>query len=234
MAYALTDRAPGASNLTAKNRVWGNFANPSRTRPANRRQPLQLRRKIRPTATKTASGIPYWPSRDPIGEEGGINLYGMVGNDPNNWIDVLGEFRFWQHWRNGTGTEIRVMFSTYDAGWNARSFPDMEQELKACCWNKQGGAVYNRTIGHQTGYTELGGVSVRLIGLFYYSEDECKCFFAGEISIDDNIYNFNTGAGRGPVGETFTWIGGHSSSSGRDYWIRVFGSREVEDEYSCK
>ena len=31
-----------------------------------------------------------WPSRDPIGEEGGLNLYGFVGNDGVKWIDVLG------------------------------------------------------------------------------------------------------------------------------------------------
>jgi RHS repeat-associated protein len=31
-----------------------------------------------------------WPSRDPIGEEGGINFYGFVRNDVLNTIDVLG------------------------------------------------------------------------------------------------------------------------------------------------
>ena len=31
-----------------------------------------------------------WPSRDPIEEEGGINLYGFVGNDGVGRIDVLG------------------------------------------------------------------------------------------------------------------------------------------------
>ncbi len=31
-----------------------------------------------------------WPSRDPIEEQGGINLYGMVGNDPVNQWDYLG------------------------------------------------------------------------------------------------------------------------------------------------
>jgi integrase/recombinase XerD len=31
-----------------------------------------------------------WPSRDPIGERGGVNLYGFVYNNPYIWIDVLG------------------------------------------------------------------------------------------------------------------------------------------------
>ena len=33
-----------------------------------------------------------WLNRDPIGESGGINLYGMVGNDPVNRYDVLGNY----------------------------------------------------------------------------------------------------------------------------------------------
>ena len=35
-----------------------------------------------------------WPSRDPIGENGGINLYGMVGNNLIDDIDYLGMFDF--------------------------------------------------------------------------------------------------------------------------------------------
>ena len=90
MVYPLSERAPSASNLTAKNRVWGFFANSNRTRPANRRKPSELRRKIRLTPTKTASGIPYWPSRDPIEEEGGFNLYGFVGNNGIGRVDLWG------------------------------------------------------------------------------------------------------------------------------------------------
>jgi hypothetical protein len=90
MVNPLSKRAPGASNLTAKNRVWDFFENSNRTRPAKRRGPMKLRRKNRPTLTKTASGIPVWPSRDPIEEKGGINLYGFVGNDGVNLADMLG------------------------------------------------------------------------------------------------------------------------------------------------
>ena len=90
MAYFSTEPASERRNPTGKNRVWDFFELSNKTHPANRRQPLQPRRKIRPTLTKSASGIPYWPSRDPIEEEGGENLYGFVGNDPIYWIDYLG------------------------------------------------------------------------------------------------------------------------------------------------
>ena len=32
-----------------------------------------------------------WPSRDPIAERGGLNLYGFVGNDALNYWDYLGQ-----------------------------------------------------------------------------------------------------------------------------------------------
>lgn len=31
-----------------------------------------------------------WLSRDPIQESGGVNVYGMIGNDPLNYLDYLG------------------------------------------------------------------------------------------------------------------------------------------------
>jgi len=90
MAYFSTEPASERRNVTGKNRVWDFFRLSNEAHPANRRQPAQPRRKIRPTPMKSASGIPYWPSRDPIGERGGANLYGFVGNDGLNGRDFLG------------------------------------------------------------------------------------------------------------------------------------------------
>jgi hypothetical protein len=90
MAYFSTAPAPGRRTLTAKNRVWDFFRLSNETHLAKRRQPAQPRRKIRPVPTKTVSGIPYWPARDPIGERGGMNLYGFVANDGVDRYDQLG------------------------------------------------------------------------------------------------------------------------------------------------
>ena len=90
MAYFSTEPASQRRNPTGKNRVWDFLRLANESHPANRRQPAQPRRKIRPTAMKIVSGIPYWPSRDPIEEDGGMNLYGFVGNDGTDWTDTLG------------------------------------------------------------------------------------------------------------------------------------------------
>jgi len=43
-----------------------------------------------------------WLSRDPHGEEGGLNLYAFVGNDPLNAIDPLGAEGFWPAFISGS------------------------------------------------------------------------------------------------------------------------------------
>ena len=47
----------------------------------------------------------FWLSRDPIGEDGGLNLYGYVGNNPINAIDPLGLWAYFQPstWFDGKG-----------------------------------------------------------------------------------------------------------------------------------
>ena len=90
MAYHLTARASGKTAMRPKYRVRG-FSRNDRDLPLeSRRRCPELRRKSRPTPTIFTPGIPQWPSRDPIGEDGGMNLYGFVRNDSENWVDFLG------------------------------------------------------------------------------------------------------------------------------------------------
>ena len=113
MAYYLSEPAPSKGDPTAKNRVWDFFGEPTNPRPGNRRQPQQPRRKNRPCSYKTASGIPYWPSRDPIEEEGGINLYAFVGNNGVNKWDLLGQ---------SASSEIATLHVAYQ-WWDSRKGP---------------------------------------------------------------------------------------------------------------
>ena len=76
--------------------------NPNRHTYKIRPGAQQLCRENWPTPTAIASGVFYygfryyspttgrWLSRDPIGEAGGLNLYGFVGNDGVNRWDYLG------------------------------------------------------------------------------------------------------------------------------------------------
>jgi RHS repeat-associated protein len=52
-----------------------------------------------------------WPSRDPIEEEGGINLYGFVENSSINYIDYLGELTWIKedaNWVRQWGNQLRA------------------------------------------------------------------------------------------------------------------------------
>jgi len=94
--------APEQSTSDAKNRVWENFSAYPGFHPANRLPSQQPRRENGHGYDETASGVLFygfrymdpetgrWPSRDPIGEWGGLNLYGFVGNDGVNSWDYLG------------------------------------------------------------------------------------------------------------------------------------------------
>ena len=69
----------------------GNFtANSSLHAPRDTPQTLDRIGENQLHDYETASGRPKWPSRDPIQENGGENLYNFLANDGINWVDYLG------------------------------------------------------------------------------------------------------------------------------------------------
>ncbi|WFB36357.1 RHS repeat-associated core domain-containing protein [Kiritimatiellota bacterium B12222] len=88
--------------LPQKNRVWNFFPESENCVGQNPTFGQCSRRENQPTATKLVSGVRFygfryydpetgrWPNRDPIEEQGGLNLYGFVGNDGVNSWDYLG------------------------------------------------------------------------------------------------------------------------------------------------
>ena len=62
---------------------------PLKTQPSTSNSP-QFNQNPRVSYHYEGSSGRVWPSRDPIGERGGINLYGFVFNSSLGWIDYLG------------------------------------------------------------------------------------------------------------------------------------------------
>ena len=78
--------APGVGVGGAKNRVWDFFEDGVKRAWKIDPQVVETYLETTTPKTTTALGVPHWPSRDPIGELGGLNLYGFVGNDGvNRW-----------------------------------------------------------------------------------------------------------------------------------------------------
>ena len=84
-------RAPGKRTSPQKNRVGVFGRRPPGPRRVCRPQVADLVSGCSAHRYETASARPFWLSRDPIGEKGGVNLYGMVGNDAIDSVDLLGQ-----------------------------------------------------------------------------------------------------------------------------------------------
>jgi RHS repeat-associated protein len=98
-----TAYAPSKTPTRSKNRVGDFFCQGADCVGSNRPATRKRIGEKRPCDYDLASGVNYygfryydpttgrWLSRDPIGENGGLNLYGFVDNDGINYIDDLGQ-----------------------------------------------------------------------------------------------------------------------------------------------
>jgi RHS repeat-associated protein len=67
-----------------------------------------------------------WPNRDPIGEQGGLNLYGFARNDPCNYWDNDGRFTYSIHYNITHDAAINAGYSSKCAGKIARATADTD------------------------------------------------------------------------------------------------------------
>ena len=102
MGYYAAATFPEKPAPLPKNRVGGFSASARTCAGQISPQPLESQQGKQPAPTETVSGVRYyghrfyhpelgrWMSRDPIEEEGGVNLSGFVGNSPVDRSDMLG------------------------------------------------------------------------------------------------------------------------------------------------
>jgi RHS repeat-associated protein len=139
-----------------------------------------------------------WLSRDPIGEAGGVNLYGYVGDDPPNLIDPLGLISF-------------GLLATGDAEGNLLGTGNPAGTLVG-----EGGA--NLTFGGGVFHDPTFGLS--LGGFIGGGAFLGTPLISGNIPCDpSNVGNFNTVLGKGAgVGSGF-WFSnaGRPSQLGGDF-----------------
>lgn len=105
MGFSATIARRGKTHSAPGNHASDFSAQDSQSHRANGSAYQQPHRKNRPVTTQRVSGVHHygyryydpvtgtWPSRDPIYEVGGINIYSFVGNDGVNYWDHNGNQR---------------------------------------------------------------------------------------------------------------------------------------------
>lgn len=94
-----------------------------------------------------------WLNKDPIEEQGGLHLYGFVGNDPVSRTDYLGladlSMSLFFHWLGETGTPVRLQWSDFDNDGSAKNILKTEwtiqnhSMLKELCKSSECGSSYH-------------------------------------------------------------------------------------------
>jgi hypothetical protein len=172
-----------------------------------------------------------WPSRDPIEEEGGMNLYGFVRNDGLNIWDVLGlrwELGSWERTQAVRGKaksqldvlaqEIIKQGKGAAVPSNCPSSPKPGDKVLVQFKQKNDVAYVSM---YFTGFFLLGGVSIDLVGSGVYSYDCCaKKALDYSVNINasfsdnfDELINI-TEPGVGDAGITFSgsWVEPYNGS----------------------
>jgi hypothetical protein len=124
-----------------------------------------------------------WPNRDPIGEEGGFNVYGFVGNDGVNMADVLGLIVVWTHDKSLSDLPPGLKWTDNENRGKAKpgfaSFPEQNIFLK-----EQARKVWSSWVERKSGSKALQDFAICI--------EEAK---EGEFTLNINISHKSRGFG---------------------------------------
>ena len=226
-------QTPGEDDPPLGNGPLSPPTSPRPPRPSNPSNSMFFRRLRRPPPREKrvhVTGYLYryydpatgrWPSRDSIGEKGGVNLYGFVGNDGVNNFDILGlvavdltDSSGFAHWLTGGGATLEITWTSFDADgsardiiknqWKLNNTDRVEQECKAMGWNT------TKNISIQNGYKQLFKSQVAWINQYWgvargdtgnnvslwktNTDGDCKCTVIAELELrGEDRSDFNPG-----------------------------------------
>ena len=185
------------------------------------------------------SGRSAWPSRDPLEEQGGLNLYSFIGNDSINANDFQGfinSVSALAHYIGGSGDPLRMSFNEIDtSGVTPSQFPDVKAKLpsKISVCKDEKISFGNAKMGFQTSgdqWLYLGRIVLKLQGTLTI---KCGCSweFHGTLKAFDDLYDFDKG-NRTWLAETATTIG--RMFPGKPFYIEIRGSKPADETSGSK
>lgn len=132
-------------------------------------------------------GTGRWMSRDPIGEKGGLNLYGYVGNQPHQRVDLLGLCSYYyggsklplDYGHVGAGVDVygyngqkigilQVDYASSGAGPNASSFGMFAPANVTFTFHAMGSPGYNDFVNKANLITIKGSYAADVSLLYWF------------------------------------------------------------------
>ncbi len=244
----LVDMATGAKSATYEYGAFGETLKADG--PAASANPFRFSTKY----TDTETGLLYyghryyspntgfWLSRDPIGEDGGVNLYAYVLNSPNSAIDELGLWQVDIGFAFGVGAKIS--FGNNDGRWNVSGIGGFGLGWTAGYNPNDLGKNNMQGLAFKAGLRAQGTANLGMLGagagVGWTSEHDVKCgnydnrlFVEGSISlrgIEKGYPGFGKVGGEAGIRQfgnsndpSSMQIKGYAKSTGYSYSIGVMG-----------